>query len=59
MFQWLFDQYLVAPVPYRLRSAKHKGDAKTPKGRTLRLDLSGGFDQCRRIGAYVGAYEAT
>jgi hypothetical protein len=43
MFQWLFDQYLVAPLPYRLRSAK-KGDATTPKGRTLRLDLSGGFD---------------
>jgi hypothetical protein len=42
MFQWLFDQYLVAPLPYGLRGAK-KGDA-TPKGRTLRLDLSGGFD---------------
>lgn len=43
VFQWLFDQYLVAPLPYRLRSAK-KGNATTPKGRTLRLDLSGGFD---------------
>ena len=47
----------VAPLPYGLRSAKKKGDA-TPKGRTLRLDLSGGFDSAtlaRRVKTSVGA----